>query len=458
MSFETRIQEALGNPRLRSNLRGAMDFLRSKRSLSIDSEKEWEARRNEASAIRREVTQNLATLLERLEHNCRLNGIQVHWAENAEEANQCILDICQQKAASTMVKGKSMASEEIELNDYLARHHIACAESDMGEFIVQLAKEKPSHIIMPALHKSQKEIAHLLEDKLGEAANPDDVDQLIHIGRKALREKFKRADVGLSGVNFAIADSGLLCLVENEGNGRMSTTVPETHVAIMGLEKVLPDIKPLPLLLHLLTRSATGQRITTYLNLISGPRKKGERDGPKEVHLVILDNGRSRMAADEALRNSLACIRCGACMNHCPVYTRIGGHAYGSTYPGPIGQVIAPQLSGGEAYRELASACSMNNACGSVCPVGIDLPGMIRHQRTSNAKKGFKGKVESLVWRGWQWLHLHPALYRLAIKVLSQRFAATLLTPGAWRKGRSIPVAAKHSLHEIMAQRGKPHE
>ncbi|TNC81596.1 MAG: iron-sulfur cluster-binding protein [Oleiphilus sp.] len=458
MNFNDRITEALGNQSLRTNLRGAMDFLRSKRLLSIEKPDLWEAKRKQAGHLRQDVTRNLASLLERLEDNCTRNGMQVHWAENADQANQLILDICKQKAAESMVKGKSMASEEIELNDYLARHQIECIESDMGEFIVQLAEEKPSHIIMPALHKSQQDIASLFQAKLQEPADPDDVDQLIDIGRKTMREKFKHADIGLSGVNFAIADKGLLCLVENEGNGRMSTTVPDTHIAIMGLEKVLPDLNELPTLLHLLTRSATGQRITTYLNLISGPRRNDERDGPREVHLVLLDNGRSQMAADEALRSSLACIRCGACMNHCPVYTRIGGHAYGSTYPGPIGQVIAPQLNGEEKYSELSSACSMNNACGDVCPVGIDLPGLIRTQRSRHAQRSFKSKLEAGIWYLWQWLHLHPTLYRLARQAMSRRLIARLLIPGSWRSGRGVPVSARLSLHQIMAKRKQSSE
>ena len=333
MNFRARIDLALSKQSLRHNLRGAMDYLVSKRSQAIVDQEKWDSTRKYASTIRTYVTHHLAELLQELESNCLKNGIHVHWAEHAYEANQIVFQIARDKRASKVIKGKSMASEEIELNQFLAQHNISSIESDMGEFIVQLAQEKPSHIIMPALHKNQQEIATLFEDELHENADANDVDQLIGIGRKVLRQKFSDADIGVSGVNFAIANTGTLCLVENEGNGRMSTTVPDTHIAIMGLEKVIPNKEALPSLLYLLTRSATGQEITTYLNLISSPRKPGELDGPNNVHLIILDNGRAKIAADKKLRSTLSCIRCGACMNHCPVYTRVGGHAYGSTYP-----------------------------------------------------------------------------------------------------------------------------
>lgn len=306
---------------------------------------------------------------------------------------------------------------------------------------------------MPALHKNQAQIAELFTQKLHEQADPDDVDQLIGIGRKVLREKFKQADIGVSGVNFAAADTGTLCLVENEGNGRLSTTVPNCHVAIMGIDKVIPDLSSLPSLLYLLTRSATGQNITTYLNLISSPRKPNELDGPESVHLIILDNGRSTIAREPALSSTLACIRCGACMNHCPVYTKIGGHAYGTTYPGPIGQVISPQLDGGSEHNELLNACSLNGACGEACPVNIELPELIRELRTRRSTKLPNSNLEKVIWFAWGKIHQSPRLYRLASLVMRIPGARALAFPRGWTQGRSAPKPASKSLHTLIKEK-----
>ena len=252
-----------------------------------------------------------------------------------------------------------MVSEEVGFNHAMEAAGIEAFESDMGEYIVQLAGEAPSHIIMPAIHKTKQAIAELFAKEIPGVAYTEDVDALIRIGRKVLRRKFADADIGLSGVNFCVAETGTLCLVENEGNGRMCTTVPKVHIAITGIEKVVEKLEHVPPLYSLLARSATGQAVTTYFNLISGPRKPGEKDGPEEVHLILLDNGRTQAYADEELRETLKCIRCGACMNHCPVYARIGGHAYGTTYPGPIGAIISPHMLGLDATYPLAFASTL---------------------------------------------------------------------------------------------------
>ncbi len=448
--FNERIIEALETPELRSNLRGAMDFLRSKRSLSIEDYALWQQHQDIATDVRHALPQQLPELLEQLEQSCTRNGIEVHWAADASDARKIFLQIAQATNATRVIKGKSMASEEIELNTHLEQHGIESTESDMGEFIVQLANEKPSHIIMPALHKNQEQIAELFNQKLNEKADASDVDQLIGIGRKVLREKFKQADIGVSGVNFAAAKSGTLCLVENEGNGRLSTSVPNCHIAIMGIDKVIPDLSSLPSLLYLLTRSATGQEITSYVNLISGPRKPDELDGPKSVHLIILDNGRSSIASDPALAATLACIRCGACMNHCPVYTKIGGHAYGTTYPGPIGQVISPQLDGGEEHNELLNACSLNGACGEACPVNIELPDMIRELRNQRSAAQPNHTGEKMVWHAWRAIHQSPRLYQLTSLMMRIPGLSSLLFPRRWTKGRTSPTPANNTLHALI--------
>jgi L-lactate dehydrogenase complex protein LldF len=455
-NFATRIQQALADPELRANFRGAMDFLRHKRETAFSDNTEWETLKKQGAEIRQDAVARLPELLIQLEQQCLYNGIQVHWAENGEEANTIVLDIAHRHQAKRVIKGKSMASEEIELNSFLERHNIECIESDMGEYIVQLDNEKPSHIIMPAIHKNTAQITELFERKLGITTPEGDVDALIGVGRSILREKFEQADIGISGVNFAIADTGTLCLVENEGNGRLSTTAPPVHIALMGIEKVIPSIKALPTLQKLLTRSATGQHITSYLNLISSPRQLGELDGPKEVHLVLLDNGRAKISQDQQLQSTLSCIRCGACMNHCPVYTRIGGHAYGSTYPGPIGQILTPQLKGLKQEGELLDACSLNGACGEACPVEIDLPELIRtlrHRRQESHHK--KRSVEAFIWLIWLQIHQRPYLYRIATKLATSFRAFKLKIPTSWTKTRTLPKPAKLSLHQQMNQRKK---
>lgn len=343
--FRTRAHNALGDPQLRNNFRTAMDSLMTKRAAAFGDAHEREHLRALGNSIRARALSKLPDLLEQLEQNLTRNGVTVHWAETVDEANGIVLSIIRAHEARQVIKGKSMVSEEMEMNHFLEAQDIECLESDMGEYIVQLDHEKPSHIIMPAIHKNAGQVASLFHDKLG-VEYTKDVDQLIQIGRRVLRQKFFEADIGVSGVNFAVAETGTLLLVENEGNGRMTTTVPPVHIAVTGIEKVVENLRDVVPLLSLLTRSALGIPITTYVNMISGPRKEHELDGPQEVHLVLLDNGRSQAFADSELRQTLNCIRCGACMNHCPVYTRIGGHAYGEVYPGPIGKIITPHMVG----------------------------------------------------------------------------------------------------------------
>jgi len=467
--FRGRARQALDDARLRANFRGAMDYLRGKRAAQFPDAGELEALRDRGQAIRRDALARLPELLVQLEARLTANGIQVHWAEDAAQANAIILDIVQKQGARRVIKGKSMASEEIELNDHLGAHGIECLESDMGEYIVQLAHEKPSHIVMPAIHKTKGDVAALFEREIPGTPYTEDVDALIQTGRRALRRKFMEADVGVSGVNFAIAETGTLWLVENEGNGRLSTTVPATHVAIMGIEKVVERLEDVPPLASLLTRSATGQAITTYFNLISGPRRPGEMDGPQAVHLVLLDNGRSQAYADEQLRATLQCIRCGACMNHCPVYARIGGHAYGTVYPGPIGKILSPHLLGLDASRDLPTASTLCGACAEVCPVRIPIPQLLIRLRTeanrdpaAQVAHPLRGqgasfsRGEQLVWKFWRGAFAQPTAWRL-FRWLATRFR--WLTPRrqlGWTQHRAPLVPARRSLHELLKARGQP--
>lgn len=453
--FAGNVSRALADRQLRNNLRTAMDTLIEKRNSVFPDPEETEALRDQGAAIKRRALSRLPTLLAQLEDKLTANGIQVHWAETTGEANQAVLNIMRTHHATRLVKGKSMVSEEMRLNPFLQRHGIESMETDLGEFIIQLDNEPPSHIIVPAIHKNKDQVARTFHEKIPGAPYTEDVDELTAIARRTLREKFFDAQVGLSGVNFAVAETGTLCLVENEGNGRMCTTVPPVHIAVMGLEKVVEKLEDVPPLLRLLTGSATGQRMTTYFNMISGPRRPGEKDGPREVHLVILDNGRTRILADPVMRDTLLCVRCGTCLNHCPVYTRLGGHAYGFVYPGPIGEILTPQMEGLERAGVLATASSLCNACEDACPVKIPIPRLLRHLRRDMASGGETGDPkERLAWKGWQLMNRVPLVNALVLKaggLLGNRLPAAGPLK-AWTGVRTLPRPAVRSLHELVRQ------
>jgi len=470
LDFLASSTRALGDPQLRRNFRRAMDGLMAKRAAMFPDPAEWTRLRALGAAIRAKNLLKLPELLERLEERLAGNGITVHWAATTEQANRLVLGLLEARGVTALVKGKSMVSEEMGLNHFLKEHGVESLESDLGEYIIQLDGEMPSHIIMPAIHKNKDQIARIFSQKIKDAKYTEEVDELTAMARAVLREKFRQADAGLSGVNFAVAETGTLCLVENEGNGRMSTHVPPLHIALMGLEKVVERLEEVAPLYALLTRSATGQAISTYFNLISGPRGGGEQDGPREVHLVILDNGRSRIYQDPELRATLACIRCGACMNHCPVYTRIGGHAYQAVYPGPIGSILTPQVEGAGLRHELPHASSLCGACAEVCPVQIPITHLlIRLRREAShrlpgstvlgAGEARSGR-EALAWSVWGWVLAHPALYRLSAWCATRFWRllpakAPLLK--AWTGSRNKPRAAGQSLQERARSRGVPH-
>jgi L-lactate dehydrogenase complex protein LldF len=462
-----RIGRALGNAAARANIARAMYGLQKKRLLAFPDAAELERLRDAGEAIKRRAIARLPELLETLEASCARNGTQVHWAETAEDANRLVLDILQRHGARDLIKGKSMVSEEMGLNAALAAAGIEPIESDLGEFIIQIGGEGPSHIIAPAVHKSRFEVAALFREHFPDLPHGDEIESLCASARTILRRRFRAADAGLSGANFLVAETGTLVLVENEGNGRLSTTAPAVHIAVAGIEKVVERLADVPPLLRLLVRSATGQPITTYVNFISGPRKAGEKDGPREVHLVLLDNGRSRLYADPELRESLRCIRCGACMNHCPVYVRLGGHAYGTVYPGPIGTVLEPARAGLDRLGELTEASTLCGACSEVCPVRIPLPSLIhrlRHDavRTDGAGAAGSGarrrRLEALVWRAWAFVHARPAWYRLWTGTATRLRALAPRRIAGWSDARATPRPAARSLHALARERGLDRE
>ncbi|BAE52934.1 LutB/LldF family L-lactate oxidation iron-sulfur protein [Paramagnetospirillum magneticum] len=467
MEFGAKAHVALNDPKLRANFRRAMDGLMTKRAAQFADEAEWNALRARGAAARANALAKLPELLEQLEANCLRNGIHVHWAETTAEANAIVLGILEAAGARTVIKGKSMVTEEMHLNAHLEKHGITPVESDLGEYIIQLAGEAPSHIVMPCIHKNKTEIAELFHDKIEGQPYTENVDELTAAARAALRGAFAGADAGISGVNFAVAETGTLVLIENEGNGRLSTTLPPLHIAVTGIEKVLEKLDDVPPLLSLLPRSATGQPITTYVNMISSPRKEGEKDGPKAVHLVLLDNGRSRVHGDTELRDTLRCIRCAACMNHCPVYTRVGGHTYTFTYPGPIGKLLTPQIEGLDCAGDQPHASTLCRACADVCPVQIPIPDLLVRLRTESVRptqgQAVKGAgssattSETLGWKGWTLLYASPLVYRIGTKMLG--WFGNLMPSSApmlkqWTSVRTKPKFAPKSLHELAREKG----
>ncbi|AVM73018.1 LutB/LldF family L-lactate oxidation iron-sulfur protein [Magnetospirillum gryphiswaldense] len=469
--FSSRAHDALNNPQLRRNFRRAMDGLMSKRAVQFADQDDWAALRARGAAIKARALARLPDLLEEFERKATANGIQVHWAETTADANNIVLGILTAHGAKRVIKGKSMVSEEMHLNAHLEAHGITAVESDLGEYIIQLAGEAPSHIVMPCIHKNKGEIAQLFTDNIAGQPYTEDVDALTAAARKVLRREFANADAGLSGANFLVAETGSLVLIENEGNGRLSTTLPPLHIAVTGIEKLVEKLDDVAPLLALLPRSATGQPITTYVNMITSPRKEGEKDGPRQVHLVLLDNGRSRVYADLQLRDTLRCIRCGACMNHCPVYARVGGHTYGSVYPGPIGKILTPQLAGLDCAGDLPHASTLCNACVEVCPVQIPIADILVQLRTEAAQPsqapGVKGAgsntslVENAVWKGWQAMNSSPAAYAAATRslaVIGNLIPAAAPMLKQWTSVRSKPKFAGRTLHQLARDKGYENE
>jgi len=341
---------------------------------------QWEQLRQIGSDIRLHTIENMDVYLVQLEEKIISTGGHVHWAETAEDANRIVIQIARENNVKTAVKSKSMATEEIGLNHALEKAGIQAIETDLGEYIIQLAGTGPSHIIAPAVHLKKEEVAALFSEKLDIHA-PTDPIELARIAREVLREKFLNAKMGISGGNFLVAETGTVVLVTNEGNGRMCTTMPDLHVAVVGIDKVIPDWESLTVFLKLLARSATGQKLSTYTQFITGPRREEGEFGPKEFHLVLLDNGRSNVLKDPIGREVFKCIRCGACANVCPVYKNVGGFAYGWFISGPIGAIFSPQMLGTQAARELPYASTLCGACADVCPVKIPIPAILRHLR-----------------------------------------------------------------------------
>lgn len=376
--------------------------------------------REKAKNLKWKALESLDKYLEDFETNFTRRGGKVIWAENAQQAVDEVLKICEAKKCRTLVKSKSMVTEEIHLNDHLEKHGIESIETDLGEYIQQLDGEPPYHIVTPAMHKSKEDVAKLFHDKLQTPLNLTP-EQMTLVARGIMREKYVQAEVGITGANFIIADTGSIAVTENEGNGRLSCAFPKTHIVITGIEKVIPSFTDLALFWPLLATYGTGQQMTVYNSILSGPRQPGEPDGPEEMYVILLDNGRTNILANEKSRESLYCIRCGACLNACPVYKNIGGHAYESTYSGPIGSVITPRLKDMEEWKHLSYASSLCGNCTEVCAVKINLHELLLENRAESVKEGDASWGERIAWKVWKTASLHRSWMNQGSRALKNK-------------------------------------
>jgi len=487
IAFHRRVRDAVGNDALQDKLAGLRDKFVGARARAVaaydgdsgaheaaaapaepasgdasaDAATRFERLRDDGAAIRDRVLDNLDVWLERFEETATARGAQVLWAKDGREICAHVIAIARRHGVQKIIKSKSMLSEEAQLNAALAAAGIVPVETDLGEYILQIAgDEAPSHILAPATHKNLAEVADLFAAVHG-SARKTDIGALTREARDVLRRHFLDAGMGLSGGNFLIAETGSVALVTNEGNGRMVTTLPKVHVVVTGIEKIVPTLDDFAVLLRLLTRSATGQDISNYVSLCTGTRGEGDADGPEHTYFVLVDNGRAGVVGGE-FRAMLRCIRCGACMNHCPVYQTVGGHAYGGVYPGPMGAVLTPLLSGIGNAGELAQASTLCGQCAAVCPVRIPLPQLLRKLREQEAAHGLAGWRQTLLFAAWRWLALHPAAWSAATRLGARwlrRLAgdrgriSRLPLAGGWTAGRDFPAPEGKTFRELYKKR-----
>ena len=450
-AFKANVGKALKDERLQESLTRLKSGFKDRRQAAVDQMPEFEALRDQARDIKNHVLANLDFYLEAYERKVVETGGTVHWAPDARAARDIVLDICRRAGARSVTKSKSMIAEEIALNDHLEAAGIEPVETDLGEYIIQLRKEPPSHIIAPAVHLTKDQVAETFAEhhrKYGFERVLTERNDLVQEARQVLRARFLAADVGITGANFLIAETGSSVLVTNEGNADLTNTLPRVHVVIASIEKVVPSLEDATALLRVLARSATGQEWSSYTTLTTGPKRAEDKDGPDEYHVVLLDNGRSSVLGTE-FQDMLRCIRCGACMNHCPVYGAVGGHAYGWVYPGPIGAVLNPQLLGVAEARDLPNASTFCGRCESVCPVRIPLPGMMRHWREREFERRLTPASMRYGLALWGFFARRPRLYGFATGIASRLLAAlgrkrgrfsSLPLAGGWTRHRDLPA------------------
>ncbi len=449
--FRARAKRALDDTVLQSALKNlGPGFVQSRRKCA-DALPEFEALRDLGKEICDHALANLDFYLRRYEEQVTASGGHVHWASTPADACRIVTDICRKADAKKVIRGKSMIGEEVGITEALEAAGFESVETDLGEYILQLAKEPPSHIVAPAIHKSKDEISNLFQEHhadQGFTERQTDRSALVREARQVLRKAFVSADVGITGANFLIADTGSNVIVTNEGNGDLSCTLPRVHIVTAAIDKVIPSVEDAMVLLRLLGRSATGQEITAYMTFTTGPKRAEDEDGPEEYHVVLVDNGRSRMLGNE-FRDMLRCIRCGACLNHCPVYGSVGGHAYGWVYSGPMGSVLTPMMVGLDEARDLPNACTLNGRCQEVCPVRIPLPKLLRAHRTRQHEQGLSSGVFRLGLGIWAFFAGHPAIYQFGTRIamvlmgaLGRRKGTFRRMPlaGGWTQTRDLPA------------------
>lgn len=465
-SFKINARRALSDGNLQRALARAKSGFIDKRHAAVSALPEFDRLRDQAKEIKDHTLAHLDFYLERFEAQVQANGGYVHWARTAKEACEAIIGICQRGGAKMVTKGKSMTAEEIGLNEALIKADIEPVETDLGEYVLQLANEPPSHIIAPAVHKTREQIAELFQahhDQGGDIDKHCGVPELVAEARRVLRRKFLTADAGITGANFLIAETGSSVIVTNEGNGDLTCTLPRVHIVTAGIEKLVPTLEDTAVFLRVLARSATGQEMTAYTTFTTGPRRTHDLDGPDEYHVVLIDNGRTEMLANE-FREMLRCIRCGACLNHCPVYGAIGGHAYGWVYPGPMGAILTPALIGLEQSGDLPNACTLNGRCDAVCPVKIPLTRMLRSLRERQFTLSLTTRTTRYALSGWAFFAKRPRLYQMLARLamftlgkLGKRKGRFRRLPfaGSWTRSRDFPAPQGSTFQSLWHKAGK---
>ena len=469
VEFDRKIHNTLADANLQLAIYTATARLKDKRieTVAPDALPDYQELRTQANAVKKHTIENLDYYLEEFERNVEAHGGKVVYAKDGTEVADFVLALAKDRGARLIVKSKSMTTEEVDLNERLEHQGLEAVETDLGEFIVQLARERPYHIVAPALHLTRYDVADLFTKRLN-VPRETVIEKQTAIARSVLRQKFLAADIGISGANFLVAGPGAVVLVENEGNIRLTTSAPKIHIAIAGIEKMIPRAQDLAVFLKLLGRSGTGQLLTVYTSFLSGPRRSGEIDGPDEFYVVLLDNGRTRLLPDRGKRQSLYCIRCGACLNACPVYRKIGGHSFPWVYSGPIGAIITPQFMGVSHEPALPFASSLCGACGEVCPVKIDIPKVLLELRSdvrkSEAREG-QNRLERLAFRVFAWVMAHPRIYEMAGRMAGSmasgdgqwiRSVPAPMSVGpvkAWLSQRDLPSPPPKSFREMWRQR-----